>query len=171
MCSYSNSTAIAEVERERTRVSALPNDTRFPGVRKSRRRWSSSWRTVFRKRKRKEKNTNGIRTRKGCHSRGIVKKSRRTVRSHPKRKEKKIKGRIEWRNQGGGEIKKRKEKKERNGRTVKNLGIRRCDRVRLDDLQNPRKEKVCERKSARREGEGGNREEEQARGVGKLVGR
>lgn len=92
-----------------------------------------------------------------------------TISSEEKRKKDKRKNRME-KPRGEGKLKKEK-KKERNGRTVKNLGIRRCDRVRLDDLQNPRKEKVCERKSARREGEGGNREEEQARGVGKLVGR
>lgn len=47
---------------------------------------------------------------------------------------------------------------------MKNLGIRRCDRVRFGDLQNPRKEKVCERKSARRG------REERARNVGKWEG-
>lgn len=55
---------------------------------------------------------------------------------------------------------------------MKNLGIRRCDRVRLDDLQNPRKEKVCERKSTRREGGGGKsggRASERRREVGREI--
>lgn len=77
-------------------------------------------------------------------SKGIAKESQRMARTLFDRGEKKVAKCS--RGRGEREIKKKKREKKRNGRTVKNLGIRRCNRVRSGDLQNPEKGKsVCER--------------------------